>query len=190
MPAARRYPQRSTERPVYAPRRRSPVSEAIADAAVADVDLLEPFPVTPLPGGPSTPVVVSFSAPSTPLSVNATNGRHHGTYALDKRLWAAAGRDVAMENASLLERFRGHRVELTFCLPLVQWRRADSPNFASGVSVKACVDSIVKTGLLVPDDRSEWLEVGCVFWGGGPSKDEVRLRVRTAEPPWDGSDHS
>lgn len=178
-----RYPR--TAAIAYAPRKRSLISEAIDDAGH------EPdrptYPAHPLPDGPERHVVLVFPAPAKPLSVNQTNGRHYGTHQLDKRLWEAAGRDAAEDNAELLAPYRGHRVELTFCLPLVQRKQADGQNYASGISVKAAVDGITRTGLLIPKDTSEWVTVDCVFWDGGPSKDEARVRVRGADAPWDGS---
>lgn len=169
----------------YAPRRKSPISQAIDDAGRKPDQ--PTYPAHPLPDGPEGHVVLVFPAPAKPLSVNQTNGRHYGTHQLDKRLWEAAGRDAAEDNAELLAPYRGHRVELTFCLPVRNVTQADSANYSSGVSVKSAVDGITRTGLLVPDDTSEWVTVDCVFWKGGPSKDEVRVRVRVADAPWDGS---
>jgi len=146
------------------------------------------FPEEPLPYGDLGEYVLVLIAPCPPLSVNETSGRGFGSTLGDKKAWLAAGELAALEHHRELRRFAGHRIDVTIAVPLTNVKLADGANFASAVSLKALVDSLVRSGCLAPDDKSKWMRVDVVFWDGGPRKNEVRVRIRAAEPPWDPSD--
>lgn len=163
------------------PRRRSPIAEAVEAAATQRLSVdLPPFPTTPQPGGPDGHVVLTFAAPSPPLSVNRTNGRSHHAYDADQRAWEAAAAEATRAAFDQVVGFRGHRVRLTFALPVKNVTQADSGNYVSGPTVKGAQDGIARTNLLVPDDTATWVETQCVFWSGGPDRDEVRVKVEVA----------
>lgn len=144
---------------------------------------LAPFPSKPLPGGPTGHVVVTLTAPCPPLSVNRTTGAAWQAAHTDKLAWQAAGADAAREHAQLLAPYRGHRVRMTWALPVARPGACDEGNYVAGVSVKGGQDGFTRTGLLIPDDTSRWLETRAVFWTGGPDRDEVRIKVECAPAP-------
>jgi len=184
-PYASLYKRAGAEKPVYRRSQPSPISAAIKAASAHPDDVrLAAFPKHPLPGGPDGQVLLHFTAPSKPLSVNATAGRSFRVSHEDKLAWLAAGLDAARAGEVTLTDFRGHRVQLTFALPLVNRSQADSGNYISGVSVKAAQDGITQSWCLVPNDTAEWVQTDVVFWAGGPTGDQVVVRVTAAAAPW------
>lgn len=166
------------------PRKRSPIAEAIA-AAAAGRNLYD-FPATPHPGAPrAQPVVLVAEVPSAPLSINRTAGKHYGSTQRHKHEWQELGERLAVEYAAALEPFRGFRVRLTVALPVSRPGQCDAGNFVSGVSVKALQDGLTRSGRLVPDDTATWLDTCVVFWRGGPSGAELRVKVEAAQPAED-----
>ena len=142
------------------------------------------FPAEALPYEDLGEYVLTFTAPCPPLSVNETAGRGFGGSLQNKKAWIAAGTMATLEHHEELRRFVGHRVQILLGLPIVRTAQADGANFLSG-SGKGLIDGMVRAACLVPDDRSLWVAADCVFWDGGPRKNEVRVRIRVAEPPWD-----
>lgn len=149
------------------PRKKSYVAEAIAAAS-------KPLPVP-------DPVVLIFRAPAAVLGVNQVRGSHWTTKAA-RDAWKQAGTAVAYQYRTVLTPFFGQRVRITVALPLATPTRADTGNYASGVSVKYFQDGLAETGILVPDDTAKWLDTAVVFWKGGPTKDEVRVKVEVIPP--------
>lgn len=162
------------------PRQGSPVAAAVK--AAARKQAVAGFPTAPVTGATLAPVVMVGWHPNgeKPLSVNRTSGRAYQTTYTHKHAWEDFGANLAREHADLLEPFRGRRIRITVALPVTRPGACDAANFAGGVSVKALQDGITRTGLLVPDDNSRWLETTVVFWSGGATKDEVRIKVECA----------
>lgn len=166
------------------PRKRSRIAEAVA-AAAAGRNLYD-FPATPLPGAPrAQPVVLITEVPSAPLSINRTAGKHYGSTHRHKHEWQDLGERLAVEYAADLEPFRGYRVRLTVALPVSRPSQCDAGNFISGVSVKALQDGLTRSGRLIPDDTAVWLDTAVVFWRGGPTGQELRVKVEAAPPAED-----
>jgi hypothetical protein len=104
-------------------------------------------------------LVVEFRAPTVPVSVNETNGRHWSVLAKRTGPW----RDVAqahLRNA----RVRGAvpwegqvPVTVHLALPFAKAARRDPHNYV-GTNVKAVVDGMVRAGI-VPDDTADWVTV-------------------------------
>lgn len=106
-------------------------------------------------------LILSFPAPTTPLSINKAKGRH---WAANRKLcqpwWemtvAAARQGLVREwhrNQSGLRPI-SVQVELPFRTAAA---RRDPHNY-TGTNVKAVVDGLVRGGL-VPDDGPEWVTV-------------------------------
>src|SRR5690606_132082 len=85
---------------------------------------------------------------------------------------------TATFSAGALEPLRGRRVRITFALPVARPGACDAGNYISGPSVKAAQDGITRSGVLIPDDTSTWLETSVVFWKGGT----VLVKVEAIEP--------
>ena len=169
------------------PPRRSPVSDAIRAAAKAQLSAdLPEFPATPLPAddGPEFVVLVGV-VPEAPKSINATAGRKYATSHTHKKLWEHLGHDLARTARTSLIPFRGHRVRFTLALPVTRPDTSDGANYASGVSAKACVDGLTRSGLIVPDDCQRWVDVAVVLWRGGEFRDEIRVKVEVIPPAED-----
>lgn len=110
-------------------------------------------------------LILSFPAPTTPLSINKARGRHWGANARLTEPW----RDIALVAmrqglarhwltstvTPLIETHRGVSIQVE--LPFRGAARRDAHNYV-GTNVKAVVDGLVRGGL-VPDDTPEWVTV-------------------------------
>lgn len=160
------------------PRKQSHVAAAVA-AAMKEQQFGH-FPAEPLPYVDLGYVAFGFIAPEPPISVNKTNGRNFRVSHLHKLAWETTAATAAREHAELLAPFQGFKVKLTFALPVTRPTQCDASNFAGGISCKAAQDGITRTGLLIPDDNSRWLDTSVVFWLGGETKDLVRVKIEVA----------
>lgn len=162
------------------PPKRSHVAQAVA--AAMKEQTFGHFPAEPLPYVDLGYVAFGFTAPEPPLSVNKTNGRNFRVSHLHKLAWETTAATATREHAELLSPFVGYRVKLTFALPVTRPAQCDAGNYVGSVSVKAAQDGITRTGLLIPDDSSVWVDTAVVFWTGGETKDVVRVKVETVAP--------
>lgn len=107
-----------------------------------------------------TSYTLAFQAPTPPVSINATKGRH----------WAASHRALAPWRDLALVHARNARigrrvpawwgqvpVTVQVDLPFAKAARRDPHNYV-GTNVKAVVDGLVSAGM-VPDDTPEWVTV-------------------------------
>lgn len=108
-----------------------------------------------------TNVDLTFTAPTTPLSINKAKGRHWGA---NKRLlepWHDAAWVTARNHRSQAARSAPGRpvvpITVQVVLPFRTANRRDPHNYTSTV-VKAVVDGIKDAGL-VPDDTDAWVTV-------------------------------
>lgn len=156
-------------------------ARAIAAAAAAP-----PFPAAPKFTGDLRPVVLEFQAHEKARSYNATRGKSWRSMAEPHSRWLSLGVEVGHTHRELLAPFRGHRVHITFGVPVTNQDRCDAGNFAGCEAVKAMQDGLVISGALVPDDTIDWVVTSVDFWNGGTTGLTVRLRVSEAgkrKPP-------
>lgn len=104
-------------------------------------------------------LTLEFRAPTVPVSVNETKGRHWSVQAKRTTPW----RDVAMahlRNARIRKAvpWEGQvPVTVHLALPFARNARRDPHNYV-GTNVKAVVDGMVAAGI-VPDDNPDWVTV-------------------------------
>ena len=106
-------------------------------------------------------LILSFPAPTVPLSANKARGRHWAANARVTEPW----RDMALVamRQGLAQRWRDSDVlergpvSIQVELPFRTANHRDAHNYV-GTNVKAVVDGLVR-GLLVPDDTPEWVTV-------------------------------
>jgi hypothetical protein len=162
--------------------RRSQLAQAAIAAEQAANAQHFTYPTTPLPGGPDGELVVAYPVPGPVVSINKTAGQHWAQGTKAKKQWQDATGRAFTAHADALAPYRGHRVELTFALPVKGNAHRDSHNFV-GTNCKWAVDGITRTQALFPDDDAAWVSIAePVLWVGGP---EVRVRIRVAPEPWD-----
>lgn len=107
-----------------------------------------------------TTVDLTFTAPTTPLSVNKGNQTH---WAARRRLlepwkdaaWATARN--ALIRGLLPWPTNSRAITVQVILPFRSRQRRDAHNY-TGTNVKAVVDGLVRAGI-VPDDTPEWVTV-------------------------------
>lgn len=138
----------------------------------------------------STPgaVDLTFTAPTTPLSINKAKGRH---WAANKRLlepWKDAAW-VTARNALVQGLWpyptNSRAISVQVVLPFRGRARRDAHNY-TGTVVKAVVDGLVRARL-VPDDTPEWVTVLDPEFSIQPDRGEpltatVRIRPRETQP--------
>lgn len=106
------------------------------------------------------PLVLSFPAPTRPLSINRSNGLHWGARTKLLNPW----KDMALVHARSQKAHRWMRlhrgpvpVSILVDLPFRTANRRDPHNY-TGTVVKALVDGLVQAKL-IPDDNPEWATV-------------------------------
>lgn len=108
-----------------------------------------------------TNVDLTFTAPTTPLSINRANGMHHGARRRLLKPWHDAAWATGRNHRSQAARTPvGRLVEpitVQVVLPFRTANRRDPHNY-TGTVVKAVVDGLKDAGL-VPDDTAEWVTV-------------------------------
>lgn len=101
-------------------------------------------------------MILQFEAPTAPVSINQLAGRHWAARERRLKPWRMA----AYEVGKLVHSTRGEytsKVVVTVSLPFTTNRRRDAHNY-TGTVVKAIVDGLVASRLLV-DDNDSWVEV-------------------------------
>lgn len=108
-------------------------------------------------------LILSFPAPTVPLSINRARGRHWAANARLTEPW----RDMALVamRQSLAKKWANPApfaqtrtpVSIQVELPFRTAARRDAHNYV-GTNVKAVVDGLIRGGL-VPDDTPEWVTV-------------------------------
>ena len=136
------------------------------------------FPESPKPFTDLPAVVLTFPPPTKPESFNQTAGKHWASSSVAKSKWVNAAVRVCLERADELAVFRGHRVQITVAVPFPDRRRRDGHNYTPTVA-KPLIDGMVRSGALVPDDNTTWVEcLDPVLYFG----ELVRVRIRVASP--------
>lgn len=133
-------------------------------------------------------VDLAFTAPTYPVSINDTKGRHWS--------WSRARLDpwkdqawVAAHNWRIRSYKRGYQarpITVQVVIPFRQGRRRDPHNY-TGTVVKAVVDGLVRAAI-VPDDNPRWVsvlepELLVVSDPLGPLTCTVRIRPREDQTP-------
>jgi hypothetical protein len=101
-------------------------------------------------------VLLSFTAPTRPLSENESRRLHWA--ARNRRLkdWAVLA-DAAWRHADNKESLVGQRIAIHVTLPFSRKARRDSSNYI-GTNVKCILDALIRAGM-APDDTPEYIEV-------------------------------
>lgn len=123
---------------------------------------------------------IRFPLPTKPKSYNQTAGRHWASTNTAKHAWLDATIAAFTAAADTCAPLRGQRVLIRVAIPMPDKRRRDPHNYVPTV-VKPIVDGIVRSGVLIPDDNSDWCEVAepCLWTG-----DRVVVRIEPAGDPW------
>ena len=105
------------------------------------------------------PLILTFQAPTRPLSINESNGMHWAARTRRLKPWRTlthyAYKHTDMEDR---EDVQGKPVRIEIIIPFPKKARRDPHNY-TGTIVKAIIDELVICGL-VPDDNADWLTVG------------------------------
>lgn len=107
----------------------------------------------------TNPLVLTFRAPTKPLSQNNAKGKHWARVNQMLDPWKAAAH-VTAHNAIVRGEWKAtdHRpITVQVAIPFRDVRRRDAHNY-TGTIVKAVVDGLVKAGV-VPDDTPDWVTV-------------------------------
>lgn len=111
-----------------------------------------------------TNVDLTFTAPTTPLSINRANGMHYRARGRLLDPWKDAAWATARNVIVRAKRaphagfaFRPTPITVQVVLPFRTANRRDPHNY-TGTVVKAVVDGLVRAGL-VPDDNAAWVTV-------------------------------
>ena len=156
------------------PRKRSLIQQALDQPEI----ILYDSPSEPLPYRDLTPIVITFTPPTKPISVNQLQGKHWTAASVAKNKWVNEGVKAGLEHTDDFDAFRGHRIEITVAIPFPDKRRRDPHNYTGSV-VKALTDGFTRSGALVPDDNQTWVSIqDPVLYKG----EEVRVRFRVARP--------
>lgn len=106
----------------------------------------------------SNMVVMTFTAPSRPLSINESNRMHWAARTRRLKDWAImtkiAYRHLDKEDR---EKLKGQKVKVYVHIPFSRKSRRDPHNYV-GTNVKVIVDALVDAGMS-PDDTPEYIEV-------------------------------
>jgi hypothetical protein len=104
-------------------------------------------------------MILTFHAPTRPLSINESNKMHWAERRRRLDPWRMAVRAAwRVADADERESVFGRPVHIQVTIPFQRAGRRDPSNYGGGTMTKAIVDELVLCGL-VPDDTEEWVSV-------------------------------
>jgi len=101
-------------------------------------------------------VLLSFRAPTRPLSENESRRLHWATRKRRLQDWAVLTK-VAWQFADNKETLEGQRIQIHVTLPFLRAGRRDPHNYV-GTNVKCIIDALIRAGM-APDDTTEYVLV-------------------------------
>ena len=111
----------------------------------------------------SNMVVMTFTAPSRPLSINESNRMHWAARTRRLKDWGVMTK-IAYRHLDKgdREKLKGQKVKVYVHIPFSRKSRRDPHNYV-GTNVKVIVDALIDAGMS-PDDTSEYIEVAESVW--------------------------
>lgn len=103
------------------------------------------------------PITLEFRQPVPPISINALKGKHWAVSERATKPWGEATWAHLRNHLIRTGEARGRPVTVQVELRFRKPGRRDPHNY-TGTVVKACIDGIVRAGL-VPDDTAEYVTV-------------------------------
>jgi len=101
-------------------------------------------------------VLLSFKAPSRPLSENESRRLHWASRRRRLEDWSYLT-EIAWKHAEDKQSLEGQRVQVMVTLPFGRAGRRDPHNYI-GTNVKTIIDALIRAGM-APDDTTEYVQV-------------------------------